>query len=77
MTNLRKLNLNSTKLSAQTFEILKQKLPALQEFDVRYTEACRAKFVVEKRKKLDRARRNKSYERGVRTFDSGQMKTVK
>lgn len=39
MTNLRKLNLNSTKLSAQTFEILKQKLPALQEFDVRYTEA--------------------------------------
>jgi hypothetical protein len=37
----------------------------------------RAKFVVEKRKKLDRARRNKSYERGVRTFDSGQMKTVK
>ncbi|PSN46032.1 hypothetical protein C0J52_15799 [Blattella germanica] len=39
MTSLRKLNLNSTKLSAQTFEILKQKLPALQEFDVRYTEA--------------------------------------
>ncbi|XP_021925501.1 C-Maf-inducing protein-like isoform X2 [Zootermopsis nevadensis] len=39
MTNLRKLNLNSTKLSAQTFEVLKQKLPALQEFDVRYTEA--------------------------------------
>ncbi|XP_049964481.1 C-Maf-inducing protein-like [Schistocerca serialis cubense] len=39
MTNLRKLNLNSTKLSAQTFERLKQKLPALQEFDVRYTEA--------------------------------------
>lgn len=39
MTNLRKLNLNSTRLSSQTFEILKQKLPALQEFDVRYTEA--------------------------------------
>ncbi|KAK7789019.1 hypothetical protein R5R35_009972 [Gryllus longicercus] len=39
MTSLRKLNLNSTKLSAHTFERLKQKLPALQEFDVRYTEA--------------------------------------
>ncbi|XP_067002506.2 C-Maf-inducing protein isoform X2 [Anabrus simplex] len=39
MTSLRKLNLNSTKLSAHTFEQLKQKLPALQEFDVRYTEA--------------------------------------
>jgi hypothetical protein len=39
MTDLRRLNLNSTKLSAQTFEVLKQKLPALQEFDVRYTEA--------------------------------------
>ncbi|XP_046661179.1 C-Maf-inducing protein-like [Homalodisca vitripennis] len=39
MTNLRKLNLNSTKLSAQTFEVLKSKLPALQELDVRYTEA--------------------------------------
>ncbi|XP_054278527.1 C-Maf-inducing protein-like [Macrosteles quadrilineatus] len=39
MTNLRKLNLNSTKLSAHTFEELKQKLPLLQELDVRYTEA--------------------------------------
>ncbi|KAF7379406.1 hypothetical protein HZH66_014777 [Vespula vulgaris] len=39
LTNLRKLNLNSTKLSAQTFESLKKRLPALQEFDVRYTEA--------------------------------------
>ncbi|XP_076639890.1 C-Maf-inducing protein [Colletes latitarsis] len=39
LTNLRKLNLNSTKLSVQTFESLKKCLPALQEFDVRYTEA--------------------------------------
>ncbi|XP_014469830.1 PREDICTED: C-Maf-inducing protein-like [Dinoponera quadriceps] len=39
LTSLRKLNLNSTKLSAQTFESLKKRLPALQEFDVRYTEA--------------------------------------
>jgi hypothetical protein len=33
--------------------------------------------VVEKRKKLERARGKRSYERGMRTFDSGQMKTVK
>ncbi|KZC04076.1 PREDICTED: C-Maf-inducing protein-like [Dufourea novaeangliae] len=39
LTSLRKLNLNSTKLSIQTFESLKKCLPALQEFDVRYTEA--------------------------------------
>ncbi|KOC64130.1 C-Maf-inducing protein [Habropoda laboriosa] len=39
LTNLKKLNLNSTKLSVQTFESLKKCLPALQEFDVRYTEA--------------------------------------
>lgn len=39
MKNLRKLNLNSTSLSAQTFERLKQKLPALQEIDIRYTDA--------------------------------------
>lgn len=39
MTNLKKLNLNSTQLSAETFEALKQKLPGLQEMDVRYTEA--------------------------------------
>ncbi|KAL0113548.1 hypothetical protein PUN28_012604 [Cardiocondyla obscurior] len=39
LTSLRKLNLNSTKLSAQTFESLKKRLPALQEFDIRYTEA--------------------------------------
>jgi hypothetical protein len=39
LTNLRKLNLNSTKLSASTFETLKKRLPALQKFDVRYTEA--------------------------------------
>ncbi|XP_076750099.1 C-Maf-inducing protein [Xylocopa sonorina] len=39
LTSLRKLNLNSTKLSVQTFESLKKCLPALQEFDVRYTDA--------------------------------------
>ncbi|XP_014679900.1 PREDICTED: C-Maf-inducing protein-like [Priapulus caudatus] len=39
MKNLRKLNLNSTNLSALTFEGLKEKLPALQECDVRYTDA--------------------------------------
>jgi hypothetical protein len=36
-----------------------------------------AKFVVEKHKKLGRAREKKSYERDMRNFDSGQMKTVK
>ncbi|WAR11684.1 CMIP-like protein [Mya arenaria] len=39
LKNLRKLNLNSTNLSALVFEGLKEKLPALQECDVRYTEA--------------------------------------
>lgn len=39
MTNLKKLNLNSTQLSSETFKELKQKLPGLQEMDVRYTEA--------------------------------------
>ncbi|XP_069113637.1 C-Maf-inducing protein-like [Argopecten irradians] len=39
LKNLRKLNLNSTSLSALTFEGLKTKLPALQECDVRYTDA--------------------------------------
>ncbi|RZF46157.1 hypothetical protein LSTR_LSTR012138 [Laodelphax striatellus] len=39
MSNLKKLNLNSTQLSAEAFEMLKQKLPGLQEMDVRYTEA--------------------------------------
>lgn len=39
LKNLRKLNLNSTSLSALTFEGLKEKLPALQECDVRYTDA--------------------------------------
>lgn len=39
MKNLKKLNLNSTHLSADTFETLKQKLPGLEEMDVRYTEA--------------------------------------
>lgn len=39
MKNLCKLNLNSTKLSAHTFEVLKTKLPSLQELDIRYTEA--------------------------------------
>ncbi|KAL0279312.1 UNVERIFIED_CONTAM: hypothetical protein PYX00_000901 [Menopon gallinae] len=39
MKNLKKLNLNSTKLSPETLETLKQKLPELQELDVRYTDA--------------------------------------
>lgn len=39
LKSLRKLNLNSTSLSALTFEGLKEKLPALQECDVRYTDA--------------------------------------
>ncbi|XP_076044287.1 C-Maf-inducing protein-like isoform X1 [Oratosquilla oratoria] len=39
LKNLRKLNLNSTSLSAQTFEELKECLPALHECDVRYTDA--------------------------------------
>lgn len=39
MKSLRKLNLNSTTLSVSTFENLKQKLPSLQECDVRYTDA--------------------------------------
>jgi len=39
MKSLRKLNLNSTTLSIATFENLKEKLPSLQECDVRYTDA--------------------------------------
>jgi len=39
MKMLRKLNLNSTHLSPLTFEALKEKLPALQECDIRYTDA--------------------------------------
>lgn len=39
LKNLRKLNLNSTSLSKLTFEGLVKKLPALQECDVRYTDA--------------------------------------
>ncbi|GBP49320.1 C-Maf-inducing protein [Eumeta japonica] len=39
LSNLRRLNLNSTKLSAEAFADLKQRLPQLQEYDVRYTEA--------------------------------------
>ena len=39
LKNLRKLNLNSTSLSADTFRELKATLPALQEVDVRYTDA--------------------------------------
>ncbi|XP_052230363.1 C-Maf-inducing protein-like isoform X1 [Dreissena polymorpha] len=39
LKNLRKLNLNSTNLSALVFEGLKEKLPALHECDVRYTDA--------------------------------------
>ena len=33
------LNLNSTKLSAQVFEELVNKLPSLASYDIRYTEA--------------------------------------
>nr|CAD7442035.1 unnamed protein product [Timema bartmani] len=40
MTNLRRLNLNSTKLSAEMFESLRKSLPVALEIDVRYTEAC-------------------------------------
>lgn len=39
MKNLRDLNLNSTKLTALTFEGLKERLPALRNCDVRYTDA--------------------------------------
>ncbi|KAF2366067.1 hypothetical protein FHG87_003187 [Trinorchestia longiramus] len=39
LKNLRKLNLNSTSLSASTFQELRTTLPALQEVDVRYTDA--------------------------------------
>ena len=39
MTSLRKLNLNSTRLSLETFEMLKITLPGLEEIDVRYTDA--------------------------------------
>ncbi|KAI7802304.1 C-Maf-inducing protein [Triplophysa rosa] len=39
MKNLCSLNMNSTKLTADTYEDLKAKLPNLKEVDVRYTEA--------------------------------------
>ncbi|XP_063221061.1 C-Maf-inducing protein-like isoform X2 [Bacillus rossius redtenbacheri] len=39
LTSLRKLNLNSTKLSAEAFESLRKTLPLVLEYDVRYTEA--------------------------------------
>lgn len=39
LTNLKWLNLNSTKLSATMLEVLRKKLPHLNELDVRYTEA--------------------------------------
>jgi len=38
MKKLRKVNLNSTHLSAQLFDKLKQDLPNV-EFDIRYTDA--------------------------------------
>lgn len=37
MSNLRNLNLNSTRLSPTTYEKLR-KLPRLEEIDVRYTD---------------------------------------
>ena len=39
MKSLQILNLNSTKLSSETFETLKMMLPCLEEIDVRYTDA--------------------------------------
>uniref|UniRef100_UPI00358FEB40 C-Maf-inducing protein-like isoform X3 n=1 Tax=Myxine glutinosa TaxID=7769 RepID=UPI00358FEB40 len=39
MKSLHSLNLNSTKLSAETYDLIKTKLPNLKEVDVRYTEA--------------------------------------
>ncbi|XP_046395033.1 uncharacterized protein LOC124162504 isoform X2 [Ischnura elegans] len=39
LKNLRRLNLNSTRLTPETFEKLKAELPSLQECDVRYTDA--------------------------------------
>ncbi|KAG9338105.1 hypothetical protein JZ751_027076 [Albula glossodonta] len=39
MKSLCSLNMNSTKLSADTYEDLKAKLPNLKEVDIRYTEA--------------------------------------
>ena len=39
LKQLKKLNLNSTQLSARTFETLKESLPALTECDIRYTAA--------------------------------------
>ncbi|CAF88182.1 unnamed protein product, partial [Tetraodon nigroviridis] len=39
MKSLCSLNMNSTKLTADTYEDLKAKLPNLKEVDVRYTEA--------------------------------------
>jgi len=39
MKSLKKLNLNSTKLTAETYEVLKKSLPLLRDCDIRYTEA--------------------------------------
>lgn len=39
LKHLKKLNLNSTRLSARTFAALKDSLPTLVECDVRYTDA--------------------------------------
>ncbi|XP_077288152.1 C-Maf-inducing protein-like isoform X2 [Arctopsyche grandis] len=39
LPSLKKLNLNSTKLTAATWARLQPKLPALQESDIRYTDA--------------------------------------
>ncbi|TMS05946.1 C-Maf-inducing protein [Larimichthys crocea] len=39
MKSLCSLNMNSTKLTADTYEDLKAKLPNLKDVDVRYTEA--------------------------------------
>ena len=39
MKNIRNLNLCSTNLSMQTYEKLRQELPALENIDIRYTDA--------------------------------------
>jgi hypothetical protein len=39
MQNLRRLNLNSTKLSAEVYRSIKEQLPYLEQVDIRYTDA--------------------------------------
>lgn len=39
LTNLKKLNLNSTKATVRSVDVLKKKLPGLHEVDIRYSFA--------------------------------------